>query len=797
MKRLEIGVAADRSLATIFEPLIASLARATDALNKFEGKVKTGVKAATDSAGAEANRMAAQAAKAFAQMEAASAKAAAGEIAQADRAAQGKIRADLKAFDAKLKASQKAAAADAKASEQMVEAAVKAADAKARADKKAADAALREIDRRLEAEKRASDAAAREQMRAQQYVGRMKDRYFADQQRASDRAAEASNRASERESASAGRSRFSIAREAYGTFAGVARRSVGIGAELAGGFGVDFDMGSAMGRGVSLESAAARTTTSAATAVGKTASAEDIKATMEMIQKAGKETALDFNKLANGLEDFVSKSSDLKTGGAILGQLGLIARATGTDVEKLVSAAGDVNKTLDDSPDKAQRLLAIMRLVAKQGAMGNVEVKDLATYMGKMISSGFMFEGSIDKNIGILGAMSQVAMKGGASTAADATRAADAFSRDLTKGAALERFKKAGIEIFADPGEGPGKNTKLLSPEKIITSFMEKSGGNLAMLADLFQNEMSKKVLKGFGNVAEQASKRGEDPIEAVRKEFAKFTASLTEGDVAKAAGVSMGTAEARAQAFQNNLDLVASSLAERVLPQLEKLAPKALELADALSKLVSAAIDNPVTAITAAIVGSIAKAAIGESVKETLTSILKGSTGGAGATAGALGGAGGPGPTSVGRAVATAGIMAGAVLLADQVEQTRKEGVEIGELEFGGGGFGGKGGAYSRGAALARKRRGTAKSAEGAGGDISSLGETLAATFSAQPASGGAAGAPASSAPNPVPPLEALLATQRQANEILARIAANGVGGPNAGTGTSNTSAPVLTGKR
>lgn len=601
MKRLEIGVAADRSLATIFEPLIASLARATDALNKFEGKVKTGVKAATDSAGAEANKMAAQAAKAFAQMEAASAKAAAKEIADADRIAQAKERS-----------------------------------------------LQRDFDKRLRLAKQAADAEEREIMRTARAAENAEMRKFS--------AAQAREKG-ERERRAVG-----IGRDAMHTFAGVARAGVGVAGDIARGAGVNFDLSSSVARGVSLESAAARTTTSAATAVGKTASAEDIKATMEIIQKAGKDTALDFNKLANGLEDFVSKSSDLKTGGAILGQLGLIARATGTDVEKLVSAAGDVNKTLDDSPDKAQRLLAIMRLVAKQGAMGNVEVKDLATYMGKMISSGFMFEGSIDKNIGILGAMSQVAMKGGASTAADATRAADAFSRDLTKGAALERFKKAGIEIFADPGEGPGKNTKLLSPEKIITSFMEKSGGNLAMLADLFQNEMSKKVLKGFGNVAEQASKRGEDPIEAVRKEFAKFTASLTEGDVAKAAGVSMGTSEARAQAFQNNLDLVASSLAERVLPQLEKLAPKALELADALGRVVGWASENPGSAITAAIIASIGKAAIGNLVGSALENALKT----AGATAGGKG---------LGLAIgaATIGITVGNILVAKLQEDVGK----------------------------------------------------------------------------------------------------------------------------
>ena len=310
--------------------------------------------------------------------------------------------------------------------------------------------------------------------------------------------------------------------------------------------------------------------------------------------------------------------------------MGLIAQATGANVGDLMSAAGDVNRELGDSPDKAERLLGIMRLIAKQGAMGNVEIKDLAKYMGRVSSTAFMYGGDKDKNIGILGALAQVSMKGGQSSSAEATRSAAAFARDLTKGAALERFNQAGIDIFTD-----STKTALRGPEQIITDFLKKSGGNFADLAKLFQNQSSRAVVLGFENIYKSAG-GGDKGLAAVSAEFKRFSTSMSQADVSAQAKTALDSPEARAQAMQNRLDTLAQTLVDRTLPAFEKMAPTVEKAADALYGIISFGAENPGTMIVGAIVASIAKAQLAETVGGTLAKAL-GSIGPAGLAVGAL----------------------------------------------------------------------------------------------------------------------------------------------------------------
>lgn len=407
--------------------------------------------------------------------------------------------------------------------------------------------------------------------------------------------------------------------DAAKTFTGLVGRGVGVAKEVTGGLGVDFSLGAATGRGVSLASAATRATTSAFAARGEVAGQADVNRTMQAIYAAGDLAKVDYGKLAAGLEDFVSKSSDLKTAKETLGELALIARATGTEVDDLLAASGDVAKTLDDTPDKGERLLNIMRLVAKQGAMGNVEIKQLATYMGKVTATSFMYEGGVDKNIGVLGALAQMSMKGGAATAADAVNAAQSFARDMIKESALKRFEAEGINVFANK-----EKTQIKGPEDIITQFLRKTGGNFADLAKLFQNEMSKKIILGFEAEYLRAGK-GEAGIQAVSDTFKRFATSMSAQDIKSAAGLSMGTPEAKAQAFQNQLDRVASALSDRVLPRLEEAAPSALKIAENLGDAAAWAATNPGSAITAAIIASIAKAGIGTATNAAMEKFING----------------------------------------------------------------------------------------------------------------------------------------------------------------------------
>lgn len=458
---------------------------------------------------------------------------------------------------------------------------------------------LRDVEKITKAEEKAHE-------RAQKHVAGIKERYFREEQRRQERAD------AEREARNK-----RIVSSSFGNLSAAAAGARRVAGELASGFGVSFDLSSAMQRGVNVDTTARKATLSGFGALGKNATEEDVQDTIRTIRAAGDASKQDYGKVAKGLEDFVSKSSDLETGKKVLADLGRIARATGTDVNELVSAAGDVNKTLDDSPNKGQELLDIMTLVAAQSAKGSVEIKDFARYMGRVTAGAFKFEGTKGENIGILAGLAQVAMKGGAASAREATNAAQSFSQDITKGQALKRFDEAGIDIFANK-----EKTLLRSPEKIITDFLRKTGGNLPDLSKLFANEGSRRVVTGFAQVYNAAG-GGDAGIKAVQAEFKKFAETMSAQDIKQRYELSAGGREAKAQDFQNKLDLIADSLSTRVLPAFEEMAPEALKVTKAFADMVAWATTNPGQAIVAAIVGSIGKAAIGEVVKGALTTSL------------------------------------------------------------------------------------------------------------------------------------------------------------------------------
>lgn len=653
--RIPVSAAAERSLGTVFEPFMAAAARARDAQGKFLAGAKASAKGAADAMASEADRAATAAAKAFAQIEAASTKAAAKEIANADKAAQAKVNADLKAFDQKIKAAERAAAAETKAANKaatdaakaiaQVEAAETKAAAKAIAD---ADrvalakqrAAQREFDQRLREAKRAADAEEREIMRTAKAAERKELREYEAGQRRDVQARE--QRAVE------------IGRDAYQTFAGVARAGVGVAGDVARGAGVNLDLSSYVSKAVSAETKAVNIVNQAAMS-GQEMGAGAAPALITKARAIADAAKVDANATLDVLGAFQAKSSDLKTGEDVLERLAKLAKISGTSFEDMGTAAGSVNAQLDDTPDRAERLVAIMAHLTKQTADGSVEMSDYAKYVGVIAAQAKAYTGSFDKNIGQLGALSQMAMLGGAYSAAMATGAAASFNKDLTKDKTLKTWNEAGINVFADEGK-----TQLKDVEDIIIEYTRAKGADRAELAKFFPNVVSKRAVSNSLDVY-QAAGGGAAGEAAIRAEFAKFRATLDSGTVDKLYKNQEGTTANKVQDFNNKLEAIAASMSERLFPALEAIAPRALQVAEALGKMIEFAGANPGAAIVAAITASIAKAAIGNAVSSAIENALKS----AGASAGGKGMA-----FAIG--AATIGITLGSIIVSEAQEGSR-----------------------------------------------------------------------------------------------------------------------------
>ncbi len=524
------------------------------------------------------------------------------------------------------------------------------------------------------------------------------DREMADKRRKAAKEEAAYGRQMERE-AERMRSRISSGTVSnLGSFAGsVARRGIGVAADLARGAGLDFSLGGALQSRMDLQKRATDLSNSGymADAKGENGKRQDPKALMATVQEAADAAALDTGKTMEGLQAFVGKTGDLETGRAALKDLAMLARATGADMNDVVSAAGDVaanigdvGKEFDSAEEKAAAINAIMRSIAGQGKVGAVEMKDLASQMAKLASSAPQFSGSVEKNITAMGVLAQEARShGGAATATQATTSVQGFVNTFSKKARRAAFKAAGVDIEDSTG-------KLLDPEEIIVNSLVKTGGKKGAMNKLFMDAGAQRVTRGFQSVYTDASSKAEAAAKksgksakeikfegeeagagAVRDEFAKLRkAEMKKDEVKGSFDASMQTSEAQAQILRNKLQKelgdAAAGAAEKLAPQLLKLIPSISGVVEQLGQLANWAASNPLQAATAALGASLMKS-VGEEVLRNATSKMfgigpVGSGGGGGAAGGSAGGSANDGflrGLSGGGAVSTAMNIAGAAI--------------------------------------------------------------------------------------------------------------------------------------
>jgi hypothetical protein len=602
--------------------------------------------------------------------------------------ARAKIEGDSKASAALLMRNAKQAAdaavresaATAKAAErdakQIVAAAEKAATQKAAAAERAA-----------KAEERAAQQSAKAQERAYEYVYRLKQKFLEKEERDAEQAAKRSAARASRAEKTAGRDRErtvgGFASDAFSGIKGTASRAMGVGSSIASGMGVKLDLGQQIAASGDFKRTIVDVTNAGLGIQGKLAGKGDYASTTKAVEGAADHTKIGQNKIAEGLSVFVDKASDIEAGKAMLNSLGDIAQASGTDFVELAGSAGEFFKMMSGSgPEKIKNVEKLLALAAKQGQVGNLAFKELAPTIGKLAAQGQKIKGDYTENVGQLMALSQVSLQGGATKGAEANRAAQAFVMDQTKGSSLKTFKKYGVKVFEDQDE-KGGGTVLRNQHELIRELFSKNAGKLNVITDEFKGQKSGNVITGFANIFRDAGGTGgkkgdvEKGLAAIDATFKKFTEPMSQAEIKNSSGAVKEGSGAKAEAFNNQLERIAGSLSDRVLPQMEKLGPKVLELVEAFSSVVSWAAENPGAAITAAIVGSITRAAIGSVVSSTLSGLLTGSIKYSGV--GGLGGLGGLGSAMAITAAAATIYIAGTAIidkLSDKTSQGQNKSV-------------------------------------------------------------------------------------------------------------------------
>jgi hypothetical protein len=482
------------------------------------------------------------------------------------------------------------------------------------------------------------------------------------------------------ESASKARQRFGAT--VYGKSAAGVSKAVGTAGALAGSV-------LAVGGGFGVVDALSKESKNRSTAIDISNSGQrDGQAITDPkeILEAAKATTIkygfeDTGAALEGLQAFVGKSGDLKLALETMDKLAELSQATGSNLREVSQAAGVLAAT-DKSLDGGG-IVELMRVVAGHGKDGTVELRDLAQYMTRLASSAGQYENSVQrksgesqadydsrgrrKNVGVLSAMAQMSLSGGATDAAEMTEAAKAFGHDVSSRRTRERLHGLGVETV--------KNGKIRSPEEIIVETLRKSKGDVGIINSTF-NEQSAKAINGAATTYRNAEgvKAGSGEA-AVRAEFDNYARlALSAEETKRASDAKVADGEAQLNAALNQLrDTVSKDLYPefiKLIPVLRgfisEVAPRIGGFVQKVSELAAWFAENPFKSIFfglgALVSGVVAKEMAVAGIGALIKSILSGSASGAGA--GLSGIAGAVGATGIGSLGVGAAGLAGAAAI-------------------------------------------------------------------------------------------------------------------------------------
>jgi hypothetical protein len=353
---------------------------------------------------------------------------------------------------------------------------------------------------------------------------------------------------------------------------GLAGKAMGLAGDVARGAGVNLDAGSMVQSYVQRQALAQDIANSgyqpgAKGAAGQLQSAASIQSEAMNVAKS---TATDPTKALEGLQKFVATTGDLETGRAILGDMAKLSNATGSSMEDVVTAAGDVSAKLGEMPHKAESINAIMRQIAGQGKLGAVEMRDFAKQLASVAAVAPQFGGSIEKNIGEMAILLQEGRQlGGAKNAAQAATGVRAFASTFTKGARVKEFAARGIQLRNEDGS-------LRGAQQIIMDSLKATHGDANQLyGKLFTSEQSKVAVRGFETIYNHTEGDQATKLRAVASEFDRLRkATMSQADVEEANARKMETTQAMSQELNNSLQAVADEASAKLLPTMKELAP-------------------------------------------------------------------------------------------------------------------------------------------------------------------------------------------------------------------------------
>lgn len=400
--------------------------------------------------------------------------------------------------------------------------------------------------------------------------------------------------------------------------ASMARRA---GHDIMRGIGVDTTIAGAFGRTTALEKSSAALST-AGYLPGTAGPNGTRRTTAELAGEArslGMKYGINAEDINSARDAYVALTGDLDAARKSTEEFIRVSIASGATLDDVAKMAGEQANALGDMDAEQKRaaVSGLLRAAGSGGKIGSVEAKDFAKYYAYIGGSATQFGGDSSQVQRELMAIVQLARKsGGATGAAQATRAIAGMTNTLSTPARVAMFEKYGVKLR--------EGNLLRSPAALLRESLAAAGGDQIKLKEMFANVIGAKTIQGAAGVYNRAGggEKGLAAFDAFFKEQAD-AASFTDKAMAEAVAVHLETTTAKAERFQAKLDALASAAGEKLIPALEKLEPLALRGAEALSKIVQWAAENPGKAIVGAIVASILRASLESAFRGAVEAVI------------------------------------------------------------------------------------------------------------------------------------------------------------------------------
>ena len=262
------------------------------------------------------------------------------------------------------------------------------------------------------------------------------------------------------------------------------------------------------------------------TRIGTNAQLSDdqVKALTQSVQEISnqKDVRVDTTELANGVNEFLGRTGDVKYLTENLQNMGLFMQAFGVDAETTGTIFAQFReKEVND----AKKVMNVMDQLYGQFAIGSVSVKDLAEISAQLFS---VYQGKGSDAILQMGALAQLfaKSKGNANEALTSIQAVLQTFSDKKK---VEFLDRQGINVFKKG------TTELRQPVELLLEVLDRAKNNPLKLGDVFDgtgiqglaslySEENKQLIRKMidGN-AELGATR-----EAAAKNAATFNSALT-----------------------------------------------------------------------------------------------------------------------------------------------------------------------------------------------------------------------------------------------------------------------------